>query len=99
VVSRDGDDPLALDPGQLLPRERVLVGVAVVGDVPGDHDEVGCLRVDLVDRGPQQLLPVAISADVDVRDLSDPHEGESRLICHARPDAPGSARTDGVGSL
>jgi len=36
--------------GEFLLDERVLVRVAVVGEVAGDDNEVGFRRVDLVDR-------------------------------------------------
>ncbi len=73
VVPRDEDDSRAIDRGQFLLRDRILVGVTVVGDVTRDHDQVGRRLVDLTDRSPQQGRLVAAPADVDVRELRDQH--------------------------
>ncbi len=73
VVSRHPDDLRAVDRGQLLLGDRVLVGKAVVGEVAGDDDEIGPGRVDLLDRAPQQLLAITTAADVHVGDLRDQH--------------------------
>ena len=73
MVARNADDLLALDPQELLAGLRVLVRIAVVGQVSRDDDQVWPGLVDLIDRRPQELLPVAAAADVDVGDLSDQH--------------------------
>ena len=84
VVAGNPHDPLAGDTRQLLTGERVLVGIAVVGEVARHDDQVGLGRVDLVDGGTQKLLPVAAPADVDVGDLRDQH----RQSLGARPRRP-----------
>ena len=53
VVAGDEDDVLACDRRELLLGLRVLVGIAVVGQVAGDDHEIGRGRVDLRDRGAQ----------------------------------------------
>ena len=73
VVARHPHDLGAVDSGQLLLGDRVLVGKAVVGQVPGHDHEVGLGGVDLLDRRPQQLLAITPAADVHVRDLGDQH--------------------------
>ena len=61
----------------LLLRERELVGIAVVGQVSRNDYDVGRGRVDLRDRGAEQLLPVAGAADVHVGELRDEHPAQS----------------------
>src|SRR5215216_1760662 len=73
VVARHADDQRARQGGELLLGERVLVGVALVGEVAGDDDEVGRGRVDLLDCGAEKLLAIAAAADVDVGELRDQH--------------------------
>ena len=64
---------------ELLSCLPVLVGVALVGDIPGDHDDVeGCI-VDFGDRVAKQRPVVTGAADVDVRELSDQHAGRGSL--------------------
>ncbi len=67
VVARDEHDLGTLDRVELLARLRVLVGIAVVGQVARDDDEVGRGRVDLLDRRAQELEAEARAADVNVR--------------------------------
>jgi hypothetical protein len=67
VVARDEDHVLAGDRLELLFRERVLVGIAVVRQVAGHDHDVRLGRVDLADGRLQQLTAVAGAADVDVR--------------------------------
>ena len=76
MVARDENHVLAGDRLELLLRERVLVGIAVVREVAGHDDDVRLGRVDLADRRLQQLLAVAGAADVDVRELRDQHGAE-----------------------
>src|SRR2546423_3332890 len=73
VVARDADDRRARERSQLALRDRVLVGVPVVGEVACYDDEVRVHRVDLGDRGAKQLLAVAAAAHVDVRELGNEH--------------------------
>jgi hypothetical protein len=54
VISGNDDDPWTGKRVQLLLGQRVPVGVALIGDVAGDHDEIRLRLVDLVDRGAQQ---------------------------------------------
>lgn len=74
MVPRHTDDVLCGDCGQLLLGERVLVGVPVIGEIAGDDDEIRSRRIDLLDRGAQQLLAVARAADMDVGELRDQHQ-------------------------
>jgi hypothetical protein len=73
VVARHADDQRARQRGELLLGERILVGVALVGQVASDDDEVGLGRVDLLDRGAEKPLAKAAAADVDVGELRDQH--------------------------
>src|SRR2546423_11163865 len=73
VVPRDADDRRARERSELALRDRVLVGVPVVGEVACYDDEVRVRRVDLGDRGAKQLLAVAAAAHVDVRELGNEH--------------------------
>jgi hypothetical protein len=73
VVARHADEQRARQGGELLLGERVLVGVALVGEVAGDDDEVGLGGVDLLDCGAEKPLAIAAAADVDVGELRDQH--------------------------
>jgi RimJ/RimL family protein N-acetyltransferase len=74
VVAGNPDDLRRGNCGELLLRERVLVGISVIGEVAGDDDEIGLGSVDFVDRGVQQLLVKATAADMDVGELCDQHQ-------------------------
>jgi hypothetical protein len=68
---------------ELLSWLPMLVGVALVGDIPGDHDDVeGCI-VDFGDRVAKQRPVVTGAADVDVRELSDQRAGEAAWTSRA----------------
>ena len=67
VVARDEHDLRTLDRVELGARLRVLVGIAVVGQVARDDDQVGGGSVDLLDRAMQQLGAEACASDVNVR--------------------------------
>ena len=76
VIAGHEHDVRAREPGERSMRVRILVAVAVVGDVARDDDEVGLCGVDLVDRNLQEIRPEPGAADVDVRDLGGTGNGE-----------------------
>jgi hypothetical protein len=76
--------------GELLLGERVLVGVALVGEVASDDDEVGRGRVDLLDCGAEKLLAIAAAADVDVGELRDQHRHSLTRPRWPRPAGTGT---------
>src|SRR4029450_4970476 len=88
VVARHANDQRARQRGELLLGERVLVGVALVGEVASDDDEVGRGRVDLLDCGAENLLAIAVAADVDVGELRDQHRHSLTRPQWPRPTGP-----------
>jgi hypothetical protein len=90
VVARHADDQRARQRGELLLGERVLVGVALVGEVASDDDEVGRGRVDLLDCGAEKLLAIAAAADVDVGELRDQHRHSLTRPRWPRPAGTGT---------
>ena len=79
MVSRHAHDPRTPQRGELPRGERILIRVAVVGEVAGDHDQVGLALVHLLDRCAEKLLAITIAADMDVRELGDQHLAQSDL--------------------
>jgi hypothetical protein len=73
VVAGDAHDVRTGQGRELAPGDRVLVGVAVVGEIAGDDHEVRLGPVHLGDRGAEQFLAVPASADVNVGELCDQH--------------------------
>ena len=82
MVAGYAHDLLAGKSRQLLLGDGVLIGVAIVGDIARDDNEVGHGGVDLGDRGAKQLLPIAGSADMYVREVRDQHHDS--LTCIGR---------------
>ena len=78
VVAGDHDHRLALDPVQVVARERVLVLEAVRGEVAGDHDDVRLELVHLGDRALEVLRQEELLPAVQVRELHDPEHRRRR---------------------
>jgi hypothetical protein len=50
MVSGHAHDPRTRQRGELPRSKRVLIRVAIVGEVSGDHDQIGLAVVHLLDR-------------------------------------------------
>jgi hypothetical protein len=80
-----------LDGAEALLGGRVLVRVALVGDIASHDNEVGLSLVNLADSPLEEGLLVARTTGVHVRELRDQHETHSdhhpRTFGAARPIA------------
>jgi hypothetical protein len=85
MVSGHAHDPRTRQRGELPRGERVLIRVAVVCEVAGDHGQIGLALVHLFDRGAEQLFAVATAAHVNVRELRDQHRRSLTALRGSRP--------------